>query len=682
MAGISSLGIGSGLDIGGLVDKLVAAEQAPVQNRLNRREAQVQAELSAYGNLKSALSGFQDKVQGLSQASDFRVLKATSSNSEAVAVSASSAATVGRLDLEVNQLAQSQAVASAAFATSATPVGSGTLTLRFGTVTTDVDGAVNGFKQNPDKAVATIDIPAAVNSLAGIRDAINNADAGVSASIINDGVGERLIFNTTDTGATNGFVIEVADDDGNNTDAAGLSQLAFNTSATQSQQARAGQDAQLIVNGLAVSRASNQITDLIEGLTLSVQATTTSAARIDVTQDTDTVKEKIQGFVDAFNQLRQQISQLTSFDAEKKQGGVLQGDATVRGIDSRLFRLTTSEIPGLSGRAIRSLADLGITTASDGTLAIDDAKLSGALEAHFDEVGALFGIGGLADGSGFRYVGNTDATRAGEYAVAVTRLAQQASIQGAGIAPPTSEAPLVIDASNDTLQLTVNGVTSESIQLTHGSYTSGSDAAAELQARINGDANLKEAGARVSVAFSGDAFLIASSRYGSESTVTLNSVATNTPSSLGFSSGQTGTGADVEGTIDGAAALGSGRLLAAQEGRADGLKIEITGQSTGPLGTLTFTRGLSDQIDTTLGVYLNGDGLLDSLTESLSERIDAIGEDRDQLAARMEQVRQRYLNQFNAMDALVAQLNTTASFLDNQLPGLERLAQSGGTSGG
>lgn len=680
MAGVSSLGIGSGIDIGSLVDKLVAAEQTPAQNRLDSQEAQVQAKLSAYGSLKSALSSFQTQVQGLSQAADFRVLQATSSNPDAVSVTTSDAAAAGSFDLDVSQLAQSQAVASAAFATTATTVGSGTLTLRFGTVTTDEGGTVTGFTPNPDKAAATVNILAGANTLEGIRDAINNADAGVSASIVNDGVGERLIFNATDTGAANAFVIEVADADGNDTDASGLSQLAFNSAATLSQQTRSGKDAELVVNGLAVTRPNNEITDLIGGLTLSLTSTTTSAARIAVTQDTGTVKQKIQDFVTAFNQLQQQINQVAGYDADKKQGGILQGNATVRGIEAHLSRLTTSEVPALNGQAIRSLADLGITTARDGTLELDDAKLNDALDQHFDQVGALFGIGGLVGGSGFRYAGSTDSTQAGDYAVDVTGLAQQASIQGAAITAPTPSSPLIIDAGNDTLQLTVDGVASGSIRLTQGSYTSGADLAAELQARINGDANLKEAGAAVSVAFSGGALVITSSRYGSESTLAIDSVATNMTSSLGLSSGQAGTGADVQGTIDGAAAAGSGRFLTAQGGAADGLQVEVTAGATGNLGTLTFSRGLTDQLNKTLETYLNSNGLFDSLTSSLKDQVDDIGEDRDRLAARMAQVRQRYLDQFNAMDVLVAQLNSTAGFLSNQLPGLEKLAQSAGTS--
>lgn len=682
MAGVSSLGIGSGIDIGGLVDKLVAAEQTPAQHRLDRREGKAQAKLSAYGTLKSALSDFQTQVQGLSKAADFRVLQATSSHPEAVSVSASDAAAAGRFDLDVNQLAQSQAVASGAFVTTATPVGSGTLTLRFGTITTDEDGTVTGFAQNPNKAAATIDIPASANTLEGIRGAVNDADAGVSASIVNDGVGERLIFNATDTGAANAFVIEVADADGNDTDASGLSQLAFNTAATHSQQTRSGQDAELVVNGLAVSRPGNEITDLVAGLTLSLTSTTTSAAQIAVTEDADAVKQKIQDFVGAFNQLQQQISQLSGYDADKKQGGILQGNASVRGIEARLHRLTTATIPVLDGRAIRSLADLGITTARDGTLAIDDAKLSDALDQHFDEVGALFGIGSLVEGGGFRYADRADSTRAGNYAVGVTRPAQQASIQGAAITAPTPSVPLVIDASNETLQLTVDGVASGSIHLTQGSYSGGADLAAELQARINGDTNLKDAGAAVNVAFNAGAFVITSARYGSESAVTIGSVDANTTASLGLSSGQAGTGADVQGTIGGVAATGSGRFLTAPGGDAGGLKVEITGEATGDLGALIFSRGLADQLNTTLAAYLNSDGLLDSLTTSLTGQIDDIGDDRERLAARMDQVRQRYLDQFNAMDGLVAQLNSTAGFLSNQLPGLEKLAQSAGTSGG
>lgn len=678
MTGITSTGIGSGLDISSLVDKLVSAEQTPTQNRLDQQEAQVQAELSAYGSLKSALSSFQSQVQGLSQAADFQLFQATSSDPSAVTVSASASAAVGSLDLDVSQLAQSQSVATNAFATSATPIGTGTLTFRFGTVTTDASGNVTGFTQNPDKADVTIDISASNNSLQGIRDAVNNANAGVSASIVNDGSGERLVFSATDTGADNAFVIGVSDNDGNDADASGLSQLAFNTSATQAQQIRAAQDAQLTVNGLAVSRASNEITDLIDGVSLSLKGTTTSTAHIAVTQDTGAVKQKIQGFVDAFNKLQQQIDQISGYNAQTKTGGVLQGNATVLRIASSLQRLTTSVVSVLDGRAIRSLADLGVTTAADGTLSVDSTKLDAALKSHFDEVGALFGISGLVDGSGLSYAGSSDTTQAGEYAVDVTGLAQQASIQGAAITAPSASSPLVIDSNNDTLQLTVDGVASNSINLTQGSYTSGADLAAEIQARINGDSNLKDAGVSVDVAYSGNAFTITSARYGSDSTLSIGSVDTNTTSSLGLSSGQSGTGVDVQGTIAGQAASGSGRYLTAQNGPADGLKVEVTGQSTGTLGSLTFSRGLTDSLNSLLDSYLNSNGLLDSVTSSLNDQVKSIGEDKNNLTLRMEQVRQRYLDEFNSMDAMVAQLNSTSSFLSSQLPGLENLAKSAG----
>lgn len=682
MAGISSLGVGSGLDIRGLVDQLVAAERAPVQNRLDRREARLQAELSSFGSLKSALNEFRGTVDALSDASDFRVMRASSGNSDAIGVSASDTARAQALDVQVNSLAQAQSVASGGFGSTTDAVGSGTLTFRFGTVTTDAGGAATDFTVNGERPVASVEIPAGANTLEAVRNAVNDAGIGVRASIINDGSAERLVFSAEDSGAANGFVVEVTDDDGNDTDAAGLSQLAFNTAASNATRSRAGADAELVVDGLTVTRASNTVDDLVEGLTLTLKDTTATAVRLDVSQDTGAVKDKIQGFVDGFNALQDQIAQIAGFNADSGQGGVLQGDATVRTLNSTLRRQITDSLQVLEGRAVRSLADLGITTDSEGRLAIDSASLDDALANHFDEVGALFGVNGIVEGTGFRFESSRSETLAGDYAVNVSQLAERAAVQGSAITAPSVLSPLTIGADNDTLSLTVDGIASGEISLTQGDYTSGASLAAELQSRINGSQALQDAGASVAVSFDEAAgrFSITSQRFGSESEVRVNTVDTTTAATLGLDTSLADSGVDVAGSVGGVAGEGFGRFLTPQSGDPSGLKLEITGQSTGALGSVTFSRGISDGLLATLDGYLDSDGLLDATTDGLTGRIEDIGEARADLADRLQRIERRFVSQFSAMDALVGQLQSTQQFLTGQLANLDALSRQ--SSGG
>lgn len=675
MASISSLGIGSGLDIRNLVDQLVTAERQPVENRLDRRETRIQAELSAFGALKSALGEFRSRADALSGADAFRSMQANSGNSSAVSVNASAGASAGRFDIRVDALAAAQSTASAAFGSPASVVGGGTLTFRFGEVSTEASGAVSSFEQNPDRAVATVEIGANA-SLSAVRDAVNEAGVGVRAAIINDGSGERLVFSANDTGADNGFIVEVDDLDGNDTDGSGLSQLAFNADATNLERTRAGADAELVVDGLAVTRSGNTIDDLIEGVTLDLGATTESAVAIDVSRDTAGVRERIEAFVEGFNQLRGQISDLAGYDAEAEAGGILQGNSAVRTIENSLRRLITEPLDVLDGRGVRSLADLGITTSREGTLQVDDARLTRALDERFEEVGALFGVTGLVDGDGFRFEGNRAATQPGRYDVAVSELATRASITGTGDVIASEAEPIVI-AEGNSLRVRIDGIRTEPLTLTAGSYTSRDALAAEIQARINGDDALREAGIEVTVGFDGDRLTLTSARFGAESTVAVTAIDPGTGTALGLDTSLAASGSDVVGRIDGREAEGFGRFLTAQSGRAEGLKLEINGQLTGELGQVTFSRGIGERLTAALDSYLGADGILTASTNGLQSRIEEITSERERLARRIEQVEARYLAQFSAMDAIVAQLNQTSEFLGRQLAGLESLNARG-----
>ncbi|HEX7036412.1 MAG TPA: flagellar filament capping protein FliD [Pseudomonadales bacterium] len=681
MAGISSLGVGSGIDIRSLVDQLVAAEEAPAKNRLDRQETTLQAKLSAFGTLKAAMSALQTVIEKLSSASSFRAAKGTSGNSEAIEVTGrGDVLQAAEFGIQIDALATAQSVASGAFASRTAPIGSGSLTFRFGTVTTDESGAVTGFTQNPERATATIQIPAEASTLEDVRDAINDADIGIRASVIFDGTSERLVFNATETGAANGFVVDVTDDDGNLADGAGLSRLQFNQSAADLVLNRAAGDASLVVDGLPVTRSDNEITDLLEGATLTLKETTTQPVNVRVEPDASKAKALIKEFVEGYNALQKQIKALSGYNPETQQGGVLQGNALVRSLESSLRTLVTAQVDVLDGQSVRALADIGIKTTREGTLEIDESQLDERLAESLEAIGALFGTGGLVEGGGFRYESSRTETQAGQYAVSVTQLAEQAAIVGTAVAAPSEGAPVTIDDDNDEIELTINGTATGRISLTHGSYASGAALAAELQARINGSDALREAGIGVTVEFDDttNQFTVRTDDYGSQASVEVTFAESGTATTFGLTEGLTDSGVDVAGTIGGVAAEGFGRYLTLQTGKGAGLKLEITATEIGDLGMVRFSRGVSSLLQERLDSLLSSTGPLESVTKSLRGSIDDIDDQRLKLADRLDRLEARLIAQFTAMDAMVAQLNSTSSFLSSQLAGLEALARNAG----
>lgn len=388
---VQATGIGSGLDIDGLVTQLVNAERAPAENRLLRRETELTSELSGFGRLQSALSRLQDSVARLDAAADFTGRRVSSSDSSVVTATATGAAATASYGIRVDQLASAQSLASGVFADSSAIVGEGTLTLRLGT--TDVTpagpdaGTYNGFTADADRDPVVITIDDGNNTLAGVRDAINGADAGVSASIVADGSGSRLLLTADDSGAANSVEITVSDSgDGNDADAGGLSRLAFNGDAVNLEQTAAGSDAAFAINGLALSSAGNTITDAVDGVTLTLRGVSEGApATVAVDADRGAVRSAIEGLVEAYNGLVRTASDLTRFDPETGSAGPLQGDISTRSMLDQVRRALTDSAAGAG-----SLAELGIVTGADGTLSIDDARLDGALESDLEGLAQLF----------------------------------------------------------------------------------------------------------------------------------------------------------------------------------------------------------------------------------------------------------------------------------------------------
>lgn len=377
MASITSPGIGSGLDIGSLVSQLVAAEGQSKSLRLDTREAKAQATLSAVGTLKSALSGLQSSLASLKSSSSFENRTATSAGTDYFTATATSSAAIGNYAIEVVQLAQASKVRSAGFATADTIVGTGTLT----------------FASGSDSFTLTIDD--STDTLAEIRDAINAAEDNtfVNATIVNvdDGLGgteSRLVLSGTKVGADNAITVTVDDDDLVDVDASGLSQLVTGNLA----QMAAAQDAVIEIDGQTVTRSSNAISDAIDGVTLNLvaaHATSGDTSDLDVTVNTAAVTSAVNAFVDSYNKMIDTFNQLRSYDASTGATGTLFGDATLRSIESQIRRELNDSVSGLSGN-FATLAELGITTEDDGTLAVDSTTLSDAISNNLSDVAEFF----------------------------------------------------------------------------------------------------------------------------------------------------------------------------------------------------------------------------------------------------------------------------------------------------
>lgn len=651
---LTSQGIGSGMDVAGLVQKLVAAEQTPATSRLDRNEASVQAKVSALGTFKGALSAFQSSMSGLKNLSSFQKINATSSDSSTISASAASNADVGNYRLDVKQLAQTHGLASAAIPDPGSTLGTGTLTIKFGTTSYDpVTGDRNGFSQNGEKGTLTLTVDSSNNTLTGLRDAINKANAGVTAAVLNDGSGYRLVLNSSDSGAKNSMQVSVSDPS--------LSAFAFDGTAGGMTQTQTAQDARVAINGLDVYSPSNTLTTTLKGLTLNLlQAQPGKPITLKVEKDNGNVSQAVDAFVKGFNDLAKTVKDLGGYNAKTGTAGVLIGESSLRSAFGTLRAELGGIVAGLESSAFRSLGDIGLSTQADGTLKLDSTKLTNALNSNSNAVAALFTVIGLPDDSGVNYNGSTADTKAGNYAVYIKQAATQAMLKGSLISSTT------VDGTNDTFKITVDGVQSGDIKLTQQAYTSKSALAAEIQSRINGDSALKAAGVAANLTYDSvsDSFVFTSKRFGAASAVTLSGLGA-VANSLGLKDGSA-TGIDVDGTIDGSAATGAGQTLTATSGGAKGLGLNIQDNKIGIRGSVVFSRGLMESLNNTLNGFLDSKGILASRTDGLDRSLKDIGNQRTKLAIRMNALQIRLTKQFNAMDAMLGSLQATGSALTQQ----------------
>jgi flagellar hook-associated protein 2 len=382
MATISSLGIGSGIDAGSIITSLMALERKPL-DQLEGVEKKIQTQISEVGKIKSALSKFRDLAAKVAGTDFWKQTAGTSANS-AVSVTTGTAATAADYSVEVTSLASAQSIATPvpAYANSSALVGAGTLTIEMGTWGANQASFSGTTSTNVD---ITAD-----DTLASVRDKINASGAAVTASILTDASGARLVIRSKDTGAANAFRTSVS--------GGGPANLAYDPSSGVNNAIRSqtAANAAATINGLPVSSATNALVDVLDGVTLTLNDETTAPVTVSVKPDTEAIKKTLQDFAAAYTELAKLIATDTKYDAASKTAGPLQGDSAVIGLQSRL-RAMLGATSGASSVYAR-LSDAGFEQQQDGSLTVNSTRLDKAL-ANLPELTALFSNSSSTDPS-------------------------------------------------------------------------------------------------------------------------------------------------------------------------------------------------------------------------------------------------------------------------------------------
>ncbi|MEQ1529780.1 MAG: flagellar filament capping protein FliD [Methylococcales bacterium] len=370
----TSVGVGSGIDINTMVSQLVAAEGKPAKDAIARQESAAQSRLSGIGTLKSALSTFQTAVRQLNDGSLFETHKVSSTDDSVLTATAGVGSVAGSHAITVTQLAKAQkSTATTEFSGLSEVVGTGALTFTMG-----------------NNSTFSVTVDSTNNTLAGIRDAINNADdnKGITASIINVNSTanpgttiSKLVFTAKDSGAANGFSIDAGGD-------ANLSRLATSTEGNFT--TSAATDAMITIDGETATRSTNEMTDVIQGVTLNLKKL--GEVNFDVSLDQDSISKSITDFVSAYNSLNSITKSLGKYGgtgATATGNGLLLGNSTLRMISSQIRQNTTGTVTSANS-SYNSLAMIGISIDKDGLMTTDKAALKKALTANLSSVNDVF----------------------------------------------------------------------------------------------------------------------------------------------------------------------------------------------------------------------------------------------------------------------------------------------------
>lgn len=599
MAAISSLGIGSGLLTSELLEQLIDAERKPTEARLDAEKALVDAKISAFGEVSSAVSSLSSSLKSLNSLSAFNASSVTSSNQNALSATASSIATPGNYSVNVQSLAQQHTIATQSYTSVNEAIGTGVLTFRFGTTNIDQFGVYQGFTVNPERTSRNVVISSSNNTLAGMRDAINDAKMGVQANIVDDGTGFRLLLTSDEGGADNSIELTA-------TGSAGMAAFNFNQSSQTAEQTQAARDALFSINGLQVSRESNLVVGVIPGVTLNLKEATNGPVSLSVSKDPAALIEKVQAFIGSYNQLKVLGDSLTAFSADSGRGSLLTGDATLRRMMSDINGALRSVNSTLD---IRSLSEIGITTNqfSNFQLQLDVTKFTEAVASNSQAVTSLFAANGVSSDSAVTFIRAGSQTKAGQFDVNITRLATAGSYAGVSVAA-LGAGNIAINSSNNSFTMRLNS-TEVAITLTAATYASAAKLAEEIQLQINSNSEVRDAEDTITVNFNAaeNRFEMTSNRFGAESVIQMVDISSEASTVLGLV-------LDGQGPFLGnqLAALGNTTGISSDpfdtplvvDSNTE-FSLSVNGVSTGLLSLAQTTYTTPDQLTTALETQIN-----------------------------------------------------------------------------
>lgn len=656
---ISALGTGSGIDANKLADQLTEANKAVQAGRLTSQKTLLETQISDYGLMRSSLSKLETAAAALGSADTFNAKALSIPDTKLIGITKlDSKASAGSYQLKVEQVAQAQSLSSGTFSSMTAPVGKGSLVIRLG----EWNPAVNDFVVDASKTGATITIDDNNNSLTGLRDAINKANIGVTASIVSDGGSYKLLM-TAKTGAKNEIELTATQDPG----APGLAALNFNETTRNLTQQQEGLDAKVRINGLLVNRESNQITDVVDGLEFDIFSSSLSeTVSITITEDKATAEKVIRDFVAAYNTFKTEVEVLVGFDAKSKEYGSLRNDSLAKNLVQGVRNILSSSVAGL-GTNFSSLSNIGIRTKLDGSLEIiqnqENVDFRAAMDKNFDQVRDIF-VPKTASTAGDIEVTKFSAnSKPGSYDVVITQQPSKGKLTGANVALAF---PIDTTGKNYSFTFSLDAATSTSISLPSAKvYASGAELAAEFQSLINLDSNIKDAKANVAVSFTAGKLVFTSDSFGSSSKVAFTAVGADM-ADLGISVSAGTNGTDVGGTIGGVAAFGFGNvLLPAIGSKAEGLSMNVQPGATS--GTITFSRGFSGSLTGLINDFLKTSGLIKERETNIGKDIVKVEKNEEALNRRSDAYRARLMAQFQAMESIVRSLNSTGDFLDGIL---------------
>lgn len=649
-SGLNFSGLASGIDSSKIIEGLTAISQKRV-DQLTAQKRNITLRQTTMASLEAKVLDLQGQLSrvGRSVAGAFDGRTASSTDKDAVGVSATSSAVPGTYTFTVTGLAQANTLASDGFADPGTRIKEGTFTFRLG----------SGEEK-------TVTIGSSNNTVQGLADAINNAGGDVRASVINDGSATpyRLMLTGTRTGAANTIQITNNLTTGTGAD---INPAASTVQAAADAAIQLGNGA----GAITVRSPTNQVTSLVAGTTISLnKADPAKPITVTVANDTETASKAVEDLVNSFNQIVDFVDERNDFDSATSAAGVLLGNRDASELLSELTSIFTSAVPGVKSTANR-LSTIGITLNDKGRLELDKGKLGRVLGGQEPGVGVadvkrMFALTGTSSNDGVSFLlgsNKTKPTAVGQpYQVNVTAPATRASVTGAS--PPAPS--VVIDSSNNSLAVTVNGVKSSNLTLTAGTYTPAT-LAAMLQTVINADPAIQAN--QVSVDLSSGNIRVTSAKYGSASTVEMASG--SSLAALGFTGGEKASGTNVAGSFTVAgkteAAEGMGQVLSGSSGNAntDGLQVLVTAPAP-TTANLDVTQGVASRLNKVLDKYLDP---VNGRFKTLDNGFDANAADIDKTIARQNALidakKESLLIQFSAMEAAVSKLKNLGTQLSS-----------------